>query len=132
MNKQSDVGLLIGRLFMAVLFLWAGLGKVRGWPGPVGMMQADHVPFPWLGAIFATAVELAGGALLVLGVRTRILALVMAVYTAATTYFAHRFWLMHGAAVLPAEINFYKNVAIIGGFFLLASAGPGRFAVDRR
>jgi putative oxidoreductase len=29
-------------------------------------------------------------------------------------------------------INFYKNLAIIGGLLLLCVTGPGRYSLDRR
>ena len=39
---------------------------------------------------------------------------------------------MEGAARYANAINFYKNVAIIGGFLLLYVTGPGRYSVDAR
>jgi len=29
------------------------------------------------------------------------------------------------------QINFMKNVAIMGGMFMVAAFGPGRFSIDR-
>jgi putative oxidoreductase len=39
--------------------------------------------------------------------------------------------MMPAGQAMEAEINFFKNVAIIGGFLVLAVSGPGRFSVDR-
>jgi putative oxidoreductase len=39
---------------------------------------------------------------------------------------------MEGAARGLNQVNFYKNLAILGGYLLLAITGPGRYAVDGR
>ena len=37
---------------------------------------------------------------------------------------------MTGAAKGANEINFYKNLSIMGGFFLLYVLGAGKYSVD--
>jgi hypothetical protein len=44
---------------------------------------------------------------------------------------AHRFWEFEGPARQMQQTQFFKNVAIIGGFFALWTAGAGRYAIDR-
>ena len=127
----SDAGMLIGRIALVALFLRAGWGKLMSWPGIVHLLVHLGAPFPRIGGVVAIACELGGGILIVIGLRTRLVALVMIAFIAGATWFAHRFWTMHGPAAFDAEINFFKNLAIIGGFLLLASAGPGRFSIDR-
>jgi putative oxidoreductase len=39
---------------------------------------------------------------------------------------------MEGADRSANMINFYKNVSIIGGFFLLYITGAGRYSVDAK
>ena len=128
---NNAVGLLLGRLLLAILFIWFGILKAGNFQGTIGEMHAVHAPFPVLAAIIAVICELGGGLLIVIGFQTRIVAIIMAIYTAGTSYFAHQFWLMHGAAVLGNEINFFKNLSIIGAFIILASVGAGRYSADR-
>lgn len=130
-HAWTDALLLFGRLCLAALFLQAGYSKLISWPGIVHVLERLHAPFPGLGGVIAVLCELGGGALIVLGWETRFASVVMIVFTAGATWLAHRFWLMHGHAAFEAEINFYKNLAIGGGFLLLIAAGPGRFSVDR-
>ncbi len=61
---------------------------------------------------------------------TRPLAILLAIYTLLTALIGHHYWTMTGMAQYEAEINFYKNVSIMGGFFLLYVTGPGRYSID--
>ena len=127
----ADAGLLIGRVMLAVLYLPFGLVKAANWGHTVGLMHAVHAPAPFLAAGIAVLCETVLPLLIIIGFQTRPLCVVMILYTAGATYLAHRFWLVPASEFMEAEINFFKNIAIMGGFLLLAAAGPGRFSVDR-
>lgn len=130
-TAANDAGLLLGRLLMAALFLPLGIMKALSFGHTVGLMNAVHAPMPTLAAAVAVFCETVLPALIVIGFLTRPVALLLILYTAGATYLAHRFWLMPPAMVMEAQINFFKNVAICGGLLVLASAGPGRYSVDR-
>lgn len=130
-NGGEDAGLLIGRLLMAALFLPFGIGKAANWSHTVELMHVVHAPLPVLAAAIAVVCEIGVTLLIVIGLKTRWACFVMILYTAGATYLAHRFWTMSGPAVMENQINFFKNLAVIGGFLILASAGPGRYSVDR-
>ena len=66
------------------------------------------------------------------GVFTRPSALLMALYALGTALIGHPYWTMTGPEQLDAEINFYKNISIIGGLILLYVTGAGRYAVDAK
>ncbi len=72
--------------------------------------------------------ELGVGLAIVLGLFTRPLAILLAIYTLATAIIGHHFWTMSGAEQVDAEIHFLKNVSIISGLFLLYLTGAGRFS----
>jgi putative oxidoreductase len=95
------------------------------------MAQAG-LPLPGIAAVVAIVLELIVGIAVALGVWTRPLALLLAVYTLATALMAHHFWTMEGTARYANTINFYKNLGIMGGFFLLYLTGPGRYSLDVR
>jgi putative oxidoreductase len=80
------------------------------------------------------AVEFVLPLLLVLGIRTRWVALALMLYTIATACIGHRFWTFDAATQYPQYFNnlthFLKNLGIAGGFALLAMLGPGRYAVE--
>jgi putative oxidoreductase len=60
---------------------------------------------------------------------TRQLALLYVVFVLATALVGHRYWTLEGAARHENQINFFKNMSIMGGLLLLAITGPGRFAI---
>lgn len=97
-----------------------------------GYMASMGVPMPTVAAGIAVLMELFVGVAIVLGFYTRPLALIMAVYTFASALIGHPFWTMTGMDHYMNEINFYKNVGIVGGLILLALTGPGKFSLDRK
>ncbi len=62
----------------------AGFGKIGGFAGAVGYISAVGLPLPQVGAAIAIAVELGLGLLLLVGCKTRIGRIVLAVFTVAT------------------------------------------------
>jgi len=128
----GDATILLARILLVLLFLIFGVAKITGFGGTVSYMAHTGLPLPWLGAIIAILVEVFVSLALLLGIYTRPLALLMAVYTLATAFIGHPYWTMTGMAHFEAEINFFKNISIIGGFLLLSVTGPGRFALSPR
>jgi putative oxidoreductase len=118
---------LLGRVLMSVIFLRGGYGKLMAPTATMAMFTHYHLPV--VGAAYAVAVvvELVGGALILLGWKTRIVAPVMAVWCIATALVAH--WHPDDSMQM---INFMKNLCMAGGFLQLAVYGAGRFSVDRR
>ncbi|WP_206956456.1 DoxX family protein [Trinickia acidisoli] len=132
MTRAVDSGIiLIARLALSVLFLWSGVMKLLGYAAFVGYLHAKGVPFVQIAAPLATAVEVIGGILLVVGFAIRPLALLMAVYTIATAVLGHDFWNVTDAALQhDMVIHFWKNVGIAGGFLLLFVTGAGGASID--
>jgi putative oxidoreductase len=132
MTRRFESGVIfIARLALAALFLWSGVMKLVGYAGFVGYLQSKGVPFVHVAAPVAVAVETLGGLFLVLGLKTRPLGIVMALYTVATAIMGHDFWNINDAAQQhDMVIHFWKNIAIAGGFLLLYVTGPGRISID--
>ncbi|WP_284947138.1 DoxX family protein [Acidisoma cladoniae] len=122
--------ILVSRILLVLLFLIFGWGKLMNYTGTVGYMTQTGVPVPPLAAIVAIVMEVFVAIALILGVLTRPLAVLLGLYTLATAIIGHHYWTMTGAAQYEAEINFYKNVSIMGGFFLLYVTGAGRYSID--
>lgn len=95
------------------------------------MVGGGMVPPTWFGYVIAT-IQLVGGLAILVGFRTRWVAYAFVVYLILVVFFAHNFWDMQGAARGGNMAHFYKNLAIMGGFLLLALQGPGRYAVDAK
>ena len=131
-ERVRDEAILVARILLVVLFLVFGWGKLTDYAGTVGYMTRTGAPVPSVAAAVAIAVEVPVALAVALGVWTRPLALLLALYTLGTGLIGHPFWTMEGAARYANAINFYKNISIIGGFLLLYVTGPGRYSVDAR
>jgi uncharacterized membrane protein YphA (DoxX/SURF4 family) len=88
----------------------------------------NHVPVP-LGDVQAVqvngAVQAACGVLPALGRASRLSAMVLAGVTIPTTLAAHRFWTVEDPEVRKQQqIQFHKNVAMIGGLLFAALDQP--------
>ncbi|GIX10534.1 DoxX family protein [Elioraea sp.] len=130
---MSDLGLLIGRLAVAPMFLLAGWNKL-GWPpgaGITGLLAAKGFPLPGLVAAAVVALEIVAPILLIIGVLTRWAAAGLAIFTLATIFVAHAWW-TYPAAQQAAQLGAaMKNLAIAGLLVPLVLAGSGRYALKR-
>ena len=80
----------------------------------------------WLGAI----VEFGGGVLVILGLRVRYAALLLALFVVVATAISHRYWEYPVAEIVGQRNNFFKNLTIFGGMLFLFLHGAGRLSVD--
>lgn len=127
MDKMKDLALLVGRVLLALMFVIAGWGKIGGYAGTQGYMEAMGVP----GFILPLVIllELGGGLAIMLGLFTRSLSVLMAGFTLMAAFIFH---------YQPADqmqmqmLMFMKNVSVAGGFLALAAAGAGAFSLDAR
>ena len=121
MNNLSN---LVGRFGLSAIFVLSGFAKLgAGYEGTQGYMEAMGVPGGLLPlVIFA---EIVGGLALAAGFLTRWAALGLAVFSVASAFLFH-----FQLADQMQFINFFKNIAIAGGFLVLASQGAGKFSVD--
>ena len=129
-SAAADAALLVGRLCLAAIFLWSGVGKIGGFGGFAENLAGQGLPIPMLAALAAVVVEAGGAALVMLGLLTRPAAAGLVVFTIAASLIAHDFWTLEGAERSMQQIQFMKNLGLIGGFVLLIGSGPGRLSLD--
>jgi putative oxidoreductase len=129
-NPVGDALALIGRLLTAYLFIPSGWGKLMGFSGVAGYIASKGVPLPEVCAAIAVAVELGLGLMLLLGWKTRWVALGMAIFVVVITPIFHNYWAVPQAQVYMQKLNFDKNLVIVGGLLAFAAFGAGRFSLD--
>jgi len=117
----------LGRLLIAVIFLVSGLGKIAAPAMTQGYIAAAGLPAPALAYLVAIVIEVGGGVLLVVGFQTRLVALIMAVFSVAAAVGFH-----HDFADQNQMIHFLKNVAMAGGLLQVVAFGAGAFSLDGR
>ncbi len=125
--SNNSATILLGRILIAVIFLLSGFGKLTAISGTAGYFGAMGLPVPTVTAIVVGLIELLGGLAILVGFQTRITAWGLAIFTIATALVAHTGW-----ADQNQMIHFLKNLAITGGFLVLASSGPGAYSIDAK
>lgn len=122
----SDTLVLVGRALASAIFIHGGWAKLMAMAATKAHFAHIGVPLPDIAYWVAVAVELGGGVLFLLGLQTRLLGIVLAVFCIATAMLAHA-----NFADPSQEINFMKNVCMAGGFLAFAAFGGGAFSLDR-
>lgn len=109
---------------LSCIFILSGFAKLgAGYEGTQGYMEAMGVPGALMPAVIFA--EIVGGVAVAAGFLTRWAALGLAVFTVASAFLFH-----FQLADQMQFINFFKNIAIAGGFLVLAAHGGGRFSMD--
>ncbi|PSL37815.1 putative oxidoreductase [Labedella gwakjiensis] len=126
-GASTSLGLLLLRLVVGVVFIAHGVQKVwiNGIPATQEGFAGMGVPMPEVAAIVVAALEIGGGALLILGLGTRIVGALLTVNMAVALV------LVHIAGGFFASDGGYEFVLTLGVASLaLAFTGPGLFAID--
>jgi len=118
---------LAARVLLAVIFIVAGFGKLADPSGTTGYFASLGIPLAGLSTWIVMLVEILGGLAILTGFFTRPAAYVLALFCIATGFIAH-----FDPADQMQFVSFLKNLAIAGGFLVLAVHGPGSISVDAR
>ena len=121
-----NAGDVVGRVFMAALFLMAGIGKLgAGFEPTQGYMESMGVPGILLPVVIA--LEIGGALLIIAGLWTRVTALALGAFTVLSALLFHA-----NLGDQLQQIMFMKNFSIAGGFLFLALRGAGNWSIDAR
>jgi putative oxidoreductase len=122
----------LGRVFLALLFVVSGIGKITGYAGTAAVMASKGLPMVDILLPLTIAVELGGGLLLALGWKARWAAAALFLFLIPTTLIFHQFWGIDPKLVQMQKIHFLKNVAIMGGMLMVLAIGAGAWSIDRK
>lgn len=114
---------LIGRIFLSAIFIVAGFGKFADLGAAGAMFAAAGAP-PSL-ALPVAIFEVVAGIAILIGLMTRVFALLLAVFCVLAAITAH----MNFADPMQTA-NFLKNLAIAGGFLVLFAYGNVAHSLD--
>ena len=116
---------LIGRIFISLIFLFGGVGKIFNQEATIGYMESFGVPGYLL--VPAIIIEILFPLLVIIGYKTKLAAIILALFTISLaiifhTDFSNQMQLM----------SFLKNFAIAGGFLIIFVRGAGKYSIDQR
>jgi putative oxidoreductase len=120
----------VSRALVALLFIQYGIGKITGFSGTVAYIASANVPLPQVAAGIAILVEVGLGVLLLIGYRTRWVALAMFFYVLVLPFIFHAYWSAPAAKLTIEKLMFYKDLAIAGALLAFATWGAGGWSVD--
>ncbi len=110
---------LIGRILIGGFFLWNGIQESLNLSVTIDSFVGAHITHASMWALIAVWIEILGGLALVVGFKTRFVALIMAVFVLLISTLLGKF-------VSDAEITFFlQNMAIVGGLFYISAFGSG-------
>ncbi len=119
-NAQR-AALLTGRTLLGLYFIVPGLMKIPGWSGMVDYMTLHGVPLVPVLLAVTIVIQVGGGACLVIGYRTRVVAFLLAGLTLLISLFMHDFWNVYEGTDQAHETqNFIKNMGIMAGLLYVA------------
>ncbi|HXQ76905.1 MAG TPA: DoxX family protein [Gemmatimonadaceae bacterium] len=127
-TQRMSLGLTILRVIVGVVFIVHGAQKlfVFGIPGVTAAFGQMHIPLAAISAPGVAILEFVGGIALVIGLFTRIFALLLAIDMLGAILFVHG----RNGFFLPTGYEF--ALTLIGAFVALAVGGPGEYSVDNR
>ena len=125
MNQLQAFSALLGRLFLAIIFIQSGLSKMSDYAATQGYMDAMGVSSALLPLVIA--LEVLGGIAIVIGFKARLVALAMAGFSLLSALLFHT-----NFSDQTQTIMLMKNIAIAGGFLMIVAHGAGAYALDNR
>lgn len=126
MTAFENLLILVARILISSLFLWAGIAKLIHWKGSVDYMKSKNMPSSLLPA--AVLLQVLGGLSVLLGFEARIGTLLLIVFIIPAAIKMHDFWNLQDPDRTTQKTMFMKDAAVLGGLLLLLVTGAGRFA----
>lgn len=118
---------LIGRMMISAIFLVSAYGKIMDPAGAEQYMASMGMPAARLFLIGAIILELGGGLCVLLGFHARRGAAALIVFLIPVTLIFHTDFTDR-----MQQIQFLKNLAVLGGLFMAAANGAGSISLDAR
>jgi putative oxidoreductase len=124
MEQLRTYAPLLARIFLAAVFLPAGISKLGDVAGFTGYLTSGGLPafLAWPTIVF----EILLGASMLVGFQARIMALLGAGFCVLAALLYH---------FVPADqmqmIMFFKNLGVAGAFLMIFAHGPGKLALDK-
>jgi putative oxidoreductase len=119
----QQIFVALGRILLALLFILSGISKIGGYAGTAALMMAHGIPSALLPLVIGG--EIGGGVLLALGLFSRPVAALLALYSIAAIVIFHVPPHGHVEAIIVLV-----ETAMVGGLIDLAARGGGSMGLD--
>ena len=116
---------LIGRIFISLVFLLSGYNKIFNYDNTISWMEGFGIPgfLLWPAIVLEVLLPI----FIIIGYRTQISAIILAIFCLATALIFH-----YDFANQMQIIAFLKNFGLAGGFLFIATNGPKEWAIEKK
>ena len=126
----QQYGPLLGRILLSVIFIVSGVEKITGFEGTAGYMASKGLPMVNVLLVLTIIIELGGGVMILVGWKARWGATAIFLFLIPVTLIFHPFWNFEGQEMTQNFINFFKNLAIMGGMLYIMTFGSGPLSLS--
>lgn len=140
MSNTNNVIILVARILLSFMFIYAGFGKLADPSGTAGMITGAGLPAATALAYLAGLFEFVAGLFVLVGFQTKLTGWAVALFCVFTGLMFHSGTI--NVPDFPAAANGWlnalngimlmKNITLAGAYILLATFGPGAYSVDAR
>jgi putative oxidoreductase len=140
MSNTNNVVILVARILLSFMFIYAGFGKLTDPAGTAGMIAGAGLPAATALAYLAGLFEFVAGLAVLVGFQTKIAGWTIALFCVFTGFVFHsgtiavEGWPDAALGWINAlnGIMLMKNLTLAGAYILLATFGPGAYSIDAR
>ena len=129
MEILQDLFSLIGRVLISGMFLWAAYEKVTHWNQTIAYMKSKNVPQLKVVLPVGVGLKIVGGISVLLGWHAHFGALLLLIVAISSLVYMHDWWRKHGPEREMEKLFFLKDLAVVGGLFMILALGAGHFGL---
>jgi putative oxidoreductase len=130
-RTSSGPIVLLGRILFSVVFLVSSIDHFDG--HDLAYATAAHVPAAKIAVPIAGVMILVGGLSILFGYKAKLGALLIIIFLIPVTPMLHNFWAVTDPRMHEVhEVNFLKNLSMLGAAFLITQFGAGPWSFDAR
>lgn len=130
MEFIRDIFSLIGRVCISSMFLLTCYEQFKHWGATVAYMKSKNVPQLNIILPVAMGMRVLGALMVLFGWHPHLGALMLLAITILSALYLHPFWKSHSSERLLDKALFMKELAIIGGLFMILALGAGHFGIS--
>lgn len=127
---MKDFVTLAGRVLLLAIFLPSAWNKATAFSATADRMADQGVPLAAATLVFALVLEIVGSLLVLLGLRARLGAAMLALFLVPVTLTMHAYWAFPPEEQMSQQVHLLKNISILGGVLMVLAHGSGRLSLD--
>ncbi len=129
---MKDILDLLARFFISFIFLAMTASMLSNFDRTVDELIGNGWELlPKFFIVLSIVGNILGGALILLGYRVKLGAVILMIFLIPATMYYHNFWDAPDGEQQAQLVSFMKNMAIFGGLLMVAAYGSGKYSIKR-